>query len=127
MYNTYFKKNKFGAIRTTANDGIKRDSRFEASIADELLLRKQAKDIKDYDSQYKVVIEIYNKDGKKVHEVSHKVDFRIHHTDNSFELLEAKGVETTDYRFRRKLLEKIWLPDHLDHTYTVVKQKSYRK
>ena len=65
MYNTYFKKNKFGAIRTTANDGIKRDSKFEASIADELLLRKQAKDIKDYDSQYKVVIEIYNKDGKK--------------------------------------------------------------
>ena len=101
MYQTYFKKNKFGAVRTLANDGIKRDSKFEASIANELLIRKQAKDIVDYESQYKVVIDIYNKDGKKVHEVSHKVDFRILHKDGSYELLEAKGFETADYRFRR--------------------------
>lgn len=121
-YQTYFKRNKYGAKRTTANDGLKRDSKFEAGIADELLLRKKGKDILDYDSQYKVVIEIYNKHGKKVHEVNHKVDFRIHHKDKSYELLEAKGVETMDYRFRRKLLEKIWLPEHPDHTYTVVKQ-----
>ena len=123
MYQTYFKKNKFGAVRTLANDGIKRDSKFEASIANELLIRKQAKDIVDYESQYIVVIDIYNKDGKKVHEVSHKVDFRILHKDGSYELLEAKGFETADYRFRRKLLEKIWLAEHLNHTYTVVKQK----
>lgn len=122
VYKTYFKTNKFGAKKTLAKDGIKRDSKFEATIADELLLRKKAKDILDYDSQYKVIMEIYNKSGKKIHEVSHKVDFRIHHKDKSFELLEAKGVETTDYRFRRKLLEKLWLPEHLDHTYTVVKQ-----
>ena len=50
MYQTYFKKNKFGAVRTLANDGIKRDSKFEASIANELLIRKQAKDIVDYES-----------------------------------------------------------------------------
>lgn len=127
MYKTYFKSNKYGAKRTTAKDGIKRDSKFEASVADDLLLRKKAKDIKDYESQFKVVMPIYNKHGKKVHEVSHKVDFRILHNDDSYELLEAKGVETTDYRFRRKLLEKLWLPENLDHTYTVVKQRSYRR
>ena len=123
MYQTYFKRNKFGAIRTLANDGIKRDSKFEAGVANELLIRKQAGDIVDYESQYKVVIDIYNKDGKKVHEVSHKVDFRILHKDGSYELLEAKGFETADYRFRRKLLEKIWLNEHPDHIYSVVKQK----
>lgn len=119
--------NKYGAKRTVANDGIKRDSKYEATVADELLLRKKAGDILDYESQFKVVMPIYNEHGRKVHEVSHKVDFRIQHRDGSFELLEAKGVETSDYKFRRKLLEKLWLPENLDHTYTVVKQNKRKK
>lgn len=119
--------NKFGAKRTVANDGIARDSKFEAGEADMLLLRKQTGDIKDYDSQFKVEIWCYRENGLKAFKVSHKVDFRIHHNDGSFELLEAKGVETADYKMRRRFLEEIWLPDHLDHTYTVVKQNSYRK
>lgn len=122
VYTTYFKRSKFGNKKTLASDGLKRDSKFEASIADELLLRKRTKDILDYDSQFKVIILIHDSRGKKVHEISHKVDFRIHHNDGSFELLEAKGVETSDYRFRRKLLEKIWLVEHPNHVYTVVKQ-----
>ncbi len=126
MYKTYFKSNKYGAKRTLANDGIKRDSKFEATVADELALRKRAKDILDYDSQYKVEMWVYRKDGTPAFKVSHKVDFRIHHKDGSFELLEAKGVETTDYKWRRRLLEEVWLPEHLDHTYTVVKQTRKR-
>ena len=117
--------NKYGAKRTVAKDGLKRDSKFEASIADELLLRKQAGDIKDYESQYRVEIWVYRENGLAAFKVSHKVDFRIHHNDGSFELYEAKGVETPDYKWRRRLLEELWLPDHLDHTYTVVKQRSH--
>lgn len=126
MYRTYFKSNKYGAKKTDAKDGIRRDSKFEASIADELLMRKNGGDILDYDSQYKVEMWAYDQNGKKAMKVSHKVDFRIHHKDGSFELLEAKGVETSDYKMRRKWLETFWLPFHLDHTYTVVKQKGYR-
>lgn len=114
--------NKYGAKKTEANDGLKRDSKYEASVADELYMRKNTGDILDYDSQYKVIMPIYNEHGRKVHEVSHKVDFRIHNKDGSYELLEAKGAVTSDYLFRRKLLEKLWLPEHLDHTYRVVKQ-----
>lgn len=116
------KANKYGAKRTLAKDGVKRDSKFEAGIADELLLRKQGKDIKDYDSQFKVEMWIYRSDGTKAFKVTHKVDFRIHHRDGSFELLEAKGVETSDYVWRRRLLEELWLPEHPDHIYTVVHQ-----
>lgn len=116
--------NKYGAKRTTANDGIARDSKFEANVADSLFARKQLGDIKDYDSQYKVEIDLYRKNGLKALTVSHKVDFRIHHNDGSFELHEAKGVETSDYKFRRRLLEEVWLPDHKDHIYTVIKQRS---
>jgi len=118
--------NKYGAKRTLSKDGIKRDSKFEASGADELLLRKQSGDILDYDSQYKVEMWAYNKSGDPVLKMTHKVDFRIHHKDGSFELLEYKGVETADYRTRRKWLEKLWLPANLDHIYTVVKQRSWR-
>ena len=67
--------NKYGAKKTVAKDGIKRDSKFEASVADELYLRKQAKDIKDYESQYKVEIWCHRPDGEPAFKVSHKVDF----------------------------------------------------
>ena len=58
--------NKYGAKRTLAKDGIKRDSKFEASVADELLLRKQAGDIKDYDSQFKVEMWSHIVTGKQI-------------------------------------------------------------
>ena len=121
------RRNKYNAVKTVAKDGIKRDSKFEASDADDLYLRQQAGDIKGYDSQYKVTIPIYNDAGDEVLKVTHKIDFRIHHNDGSFELLESKGVETADYRWRRTLLEKIWLPAHKDHTYTVHYQNDKRK
>lgn len=119
--------NKYGAKRTLARDGVKRDSKYEASVADMLDLRKKGKDILDYDNQFKVEMWIYREDGLKAFSVKHKVDFRIHHKDGSFELLEAKGVETADWKWRRKLLEELWLPLHKDHTYTVIKQSTGRR
>ena len=119
------RSNKYGAKRTEFNGKIF-DSKFEASVAQDLETRKLANDILDYDTQYKVEMDIYRSDGVKAMTVNHKVDFRIHHKDGSFELYEAKGVETADYKWRRKLLESLWLPIHKDHTYTVVKQ-GYRK
>lgn len=114
--------NKYGAKRTVARDGLKRDSKYEASVADELYMRKATGDILDYDSQYKVIMNIHREDGLFAFSVSHKIDFRVHNRDGSYELLEAKGIETPDYKWRRKLLEQIWLPLHLDHSYRVVKQ-----
>lgn len=113
--------NKYGAKKTEFN-GYRYDSKFEASVAQELELRKEAEDILDYDRQYKVEMWAYDQNGKQAMKVSHKVDFRIHHKDGSFELYEAKGVETSDYKMRRRWLETFWLPFNLDHTYTVIKQ-----
>lgn len=119
MYKQY---SKFGN-RKTDMGGNRYDSKFEASVAHDLDLRLKAGDIKDYDKQYRVDIYAYTSDGKAVKLCSHKVDFRIHHHDGSFELMEAKGFETRDYRQRKKFLEQFWLPEHPDHEYTVVKQK----
>lgn len=118
--------NKYGAIKTKAADGTVRDSKYEASVADELLTRKRAGDIKDYESQFKVESRIYREDGTYAYTDKHKVDFRIHHNDGSFELYEAKGRETEGYRLKRKNLENVWLPLHKDHIYTVVKQRARR-
>lgn len=115
--------NKYGAKKTVFNDR-KYDSKFEAGVAEELYLRQVSGDITAVEPQYRVEVWCHRADGSKAFKVSHKVDFRIEHNDGSFELIEAKGVETPDYKWRRKFLEEIWLPEHKDHTYTVVKQRS---
>lgn len=124
MYKQRF-GNKYGAKKTEFN-GYRYDSKFEASVAEELELRKRAGDILDYEKQFKVEMWAYDQNGLKAMKKTHKVDFRVHLKDGSFELLEAKGVETSDYKDRRKWLETFWLPFNLDHIYTVVKQ-GYRK
>ena len=88
----------------------------------ELDYRLKAGEIKDWERQYKVEMWAYDSAGNPVLKKTHKVDFRIHENDGTYTLLEAKGVETQDYRDRRKWLEKLWLPDNLDHSYEVVKQ-----
>lgn len=117
--------NKFGAKRTLYN-GRSYDSKFEAGVAQELDLRLKAGDIKAVEPQFRVDIWCYREDGEKAFCIKHKVDFRIEHNDGSFELIEAKGVETADYKMRRKFLENIWLPLHKDHVYTVIKQNKRR-
>lgn len=119
------KSNKFGAKRTEFKGTIY-DSKFEASVASELDTRKLAGDIKDFDTQFKVEMWLHRPDGAKAFCIKHKVDFRIHHNDGSYELLEAKGVETQDYKMRRRALESVFLPMNPDYTYTVIKQQRRR-
>lgn len=120
-YRTFFKKNKYNAIKTKAL-GRSFDSKFESTVAVDLEEQKQRGDILDYDCQFKVEMWAYNKMGMPALKKSHKIDFRVHHKDGSFELLEAKGLETADYQDRRRWLMNLWLPEHPDHYYTVVKQ-----
>lgn len=123
MFNQIYSNNKFGAKKTEFN-GRKYDSQFEAGVAQDLDLRLKAGDIQEVEPQYKVEMWCYRSDGRRAFKVSHKVDFRVKKNDGSYELIEAKGAETPDYRWRRKFLEEIWLPENPDHTYTVVKQNS---
>lgn len=113
--------NKYGAKKTEFK-GKKYDSKYEATVAQELDLRLMAGDILEVIPQYKIEAYAYRKDGSKAFLVKHKVDFRIQLLDGSYELVEAKGAETSDYLWRRKFLEHIWLPEHLDYVYRVVKQ-----
>ncbi len=110
------KPGKYNAIRCQYN-GYWYDSKFEAQCAMHLDWRLKAGDIKGWERQYP--IEIRSPDGELIRR--HKVDFRVHLNDDSYELLEAKGFETPEYKLLKRLIETMWLPEHLDHTYTVYK------
>lgn len=126
MYKTSYKK--YGNKRTEYN-GRKFDSKFEAGIARDLEMMKRAGEILDYDCQFKIECIPYDKHGNPLPalKVTHKVDFRRHNLDGTYTLIEAKGMEMSDWQRRRKWLEYIWLPEHLDHDYEVVYQKGWRK
>lgn len=113
---------KFRAKKTEYN-GYIYDSKFEAGVAQTLDLRLRAGEIKQWERQFKIECIPYNCHGDPVLKckVSHKVDFRVHQLDGSYTLVEAKGLETADYRIRRKWLENFWLPENMDHVYEVVK------
>lgn len=120
------RRNKYNASKQVARDGIRRDSKFEASVADELLMLKAAKEILDYDSQYKVLLNIYDKDGNIAMTKNWKIDFRVHQLDGTYKLLEAKGLEGDDYKWKRDILLNVWLPEHPDYEYEV-RKAGYRK
>lgn len=103
--------------QTTIYNGYPYESKFEAQTAMSLDWRKRAGEIKDWEKQYP--IEIRSLQGELI--VRHKVDFRLLLNDDSYELLEVKGFETRDYKLIRRLIETLWLPEHLDYVYTVAK------
>lgn len=117
------KVSKYKSVKTNYG-GYNYPSKLEASQAYELDIRLKAGEIAGWSRQFKVEMPIYNKHGELVHTVNHKVDFRVEELDGSFTLIETKGIVTSDYVFRRNLLEKTWLPEHLDYRYEVVKEKS---
>ena len=124
------RKNKYNAVKTfgRCSDGSQRkfDSKFEAAVADELYMRLQAGEIKDYECQFMVEMIPYTSTGEAIPKlkVKHKVDFRVHENDGSYTLTEVKGMETTDWRRRRDWLLNLWIPDNLDHEYVVLKQNN---
>jgi Protein of unknown function (DUF1064) len=98
---TYFvrKGNKYNNTPQLYN-GNRYDSKKESSFAQQLDLRKKAKDIKDWERQIKLDLRVLGK-----HVCYWTIDFKIIHNDGSIEWLETKGFETRDYLIKRRLFE----------------------
>jgi hypothetical protein len=110
------KPGTYNAIRCRYN-GYWYDSRFEAQKAMELDWLLKAGKIKAWQRQFP--IEIRDHQGKLIRR--HKVDFRAHLNDDSYELIETKGWEDFNYKGLKRLIVSRWLPEHPDYSYTVVK------
>lgn len=106
---------KFNA-KSSIYNGYNYASKKEANYAAELDLRLRAKDIESWERQ--IPVDIYV-NGYKI--CTSRVDFLIHHKDGSKELVEVKGYETPDYRLKKKLIEAVYLVEHPEYSYTVVK------
>lgn len=117
--------NKYGAKKTVFNDR-KYDSKFEASVAQDLYLRQQAGDLVAVEPQYRIKLYCYLPDGSKAYLFTYICDFRCEKPDGSYLLVEAKGHPTEVYRTKRKILDLVWLPDHPDYEFQEIRQKGWR-
>lgn len=112
--------NKYGAKKTTYN-GRRYDSKLEARVAQELDLRMKSGEFTDIMPQYKIQLYVYLPDGSRADLFNYICDFRCERPDGTYLLVEAKGVETSVFRVKKRILDLVWLPDHLDYEYEIIK------
>lgn len=116
-YQSYGKKYK---NISTYYDGYWYASKLEANYAHELDLRKksvrESDRVKNWQRQYKISFDINGH-----HICNYYVDFYVEYTDGRKELVECKGMETDVWKLKRNLLEALYLHEHPEITYKVVK------
>jgi len=114
-----FKKpiNKYNAIKRSFEGNVY-DSGLEVRYAQELSLRKKAKDIKGWNRQKQVEVYVCGKLMFK-----YKLDFEILHNDGTTELVEVKGFADRGFPLRWKLFTTVWSHEHPKVKTTLLKPK----
>ncbi len=94
------KKNKFKAIRTNGFS-----SKFENAVHEILLLKQKLGEARNIKCQRSVVL----MEGPPGVRINWKIDFSFENRDTDWqeEFVEAKGVETADYKLKLKLYKMI--------------------
>lgn len=100
-----YKRNKYGAKKTTV-DGITFDSKWEAQRWGELQAMERGGLVRDLERQVKYEIVV---NGEKI--CRYIADFRYKVVDDdgaTTEVVEdAKGVETPDFKLKKKLMKAV--------------------
>lgn len=102
--------------KSVVYEGTQFHSKKEAAYAAELDLRKKAGDIKSWERQVKISLDVNDH-----HIANYYCDFKVTNKDGSIEFHEVKGFETEVYRLKRKILEATFLHDNPDFKYVVIK------
>jgi hypothetical protein len=101
----YQRPNKYNAKKTLCRDHW-HPSKLEARVCGELYLRKLANDIKDFERQKRVRLEI---DGCYIGTCI--PDFYVTHNDGSVEFVEAKGMELPKWTKDWRILQHMYKDD----------------
>ena len=101
VYFNKVRRNKYNAVKQHYGDSHYH-SKFEASYAQDLDWRLKAKEIKSWERQVKLSLNVNGK-----HICNYYIDFKIIHNDNSVELIEVKGFSTDVWRLKWKLCEAL--------------------
>jgi hypothetical protein len=94
--------NKFGAKRQEYG-GKQYHSKKEAGYASELDLRVRAGDIKSWERQKRIALDVNG-----YHITNYYIDFVVTHNDGSIEYVEVKGFETDVWRMKWALFEALY-------------------
>jgi len=105
MGNWRNKRNKYGSSKQTYN-GYSYDSKLEASYAQELDWLIKAGEVKKWERQHKISIDING-----VHITNYYIDFKVYFTDGRIEYHEVKGWPSEVWRLKFKL-SKAMYPDY---------------
>ena len=111
----HYQRSKYGNRKASYN-GVVYHSQLEAEYAQDLDLRVKAKDIKSWERQVKLSLDVNG-----VHICNYFIDFLIHHNDGSREYVEAKGFPTDLWRLKWKLTQALWDEICPDAKLTLVK------
>lgn len=103
--------------KSSIYNGYYYQSQLEAAYAQELDLRVKAKDIKSWDRQIRVPLEV---NGMKI--CTYIVDFKICHLDGSIEWVETKGFWTDVAKIKTRLFEAAYLHERPNERFTIVKK-----
>lgn len=120
VYLVKYGTNKYGNKKTVYN-GRRYDSKLEARVAQELDLRMRAGEFTEIVPQFRIKLYVYLPDGSKADLFTYICDFLCQRKDGSYLLVEAKGMETSVYRVKKRILDLVWLPDNKDYDYEVIK------
>lgn len=113
MHYVKYRKVKFGNKKCNGYD-----SRGERDYAQELELRKKAKDIKDYEEQVRIPLRV---NGDLI--TTYKIDFVIYHLDGTKEYIEYKGYLDYASNLRWKLFCAVLKAEEPDAICTMIKHK----
>lgn len=111
---------KYGAKKTTYN-GRRYDSKLEAKVAMMLDDKLKKGEFVEIVPQYRIKLYVYLPDNKPAYLFTYICDFRCERKDGSFLLVEAKGHETELFKVKKRILDLVWLPDHPDYDYEIIK------
>jgi len=106
---------KYGA-HSTEYGGAVYHSKKEAGYAQELDLRIKAGEVKSWDRQVRISLDVNG-----FHICDYYLDFRVHLNDGTVEMVEVKGFETPVWRLKWKLFEAIYGHDNPEHKLIVVR------
>lgn len=101
---TYLQKsgNKYHA-KSSIYNGTYYHSQKEAAYAQELDLRVRAKDIKSWERQIRISLDVNG-----FHITNYIIDFVITHNDKTKEYVEIKGFRTDVFNMKWKLFEALY-------------------
>ena len=97
--------NKYNNKKVTI-DGIEFDSKIEARYYEYLKELEKQGVVSEFLLQKKyLLLEGFDKNGKRIRPIHYIADFEVHYTDGRIEVVDIKGFETPDFRIKKKLFE----------------------